>query len=885
MSLAPGVRLGSYEIVRQVGAGGMGEVYRARDTNLGREVALKILPDLFTSDADRVGRFKREAHVLAALNHPNIAQIYGLEGNALVMELVDGEDLSAIIARGPLPRADALAIAKQIAEALEAAHQQGIVHRDLKPANIKVRADGTVKVLDFGLAKAIEPADPTGSALMNSPTMTVRATQMGVIVGTAAYMSPEQAAGKAIDKRSDLWALGVVLLEMLTGRQTFDGETVSHVLASVLKDAPDFSSLPGDTPSSIRTLLRRCLEKDRQKRLDSAAAARLEIEDALSGSHDTSAPPRAAAASGAIWKTALPWLVAAAGIAGVWISMRPPPSPAAPVTRSTIELPDGLRIRSRQRAIALSPDGTRLAVVLRDTRNRSQLYLRALDKLELRALAGTDEASDPFWSPDGTALGFFTPRELKRVDLPDGPVRTIAQIEQGRGASWGGGDRAIFSALAPGSATTLTLYEVSMAEPGHAAAIAAVRPANDAQARLPTILPGGAGALFVSNAPGRAWSLHLLDGAGRVRPVAGIDSEVHYVPPGWLAFVRDGLLMVQRFDLRSATLSGSAQVLAEGVSFDDPRGTAHVSFSTAPATSVVYEREPPIPMTQLTWRDGQGRPLGTLGEPGQFDGAVSIAPDGRRGIVGIKPRPSSPAAQLWMIDLATGLRSPFTAGMTAASGAVWSPDGTRVAYRARASLIIRDADAAESSAIVLQTGNDAWGPASWTPDGLAILCGIYQSPRGLDVGLVAADGKRAPQLLVASPAQERSPLISPNGRWLAYLSDESGQNQVYVTAYPALGAKWALTNAGAAEFEWNGANRILYSSGAGQPAFMVTFRPAAGGIDITDRRVAFSRATAADVLPSYSPLLNRYLENIVVLGQRIDSPLVLITNWQAEIRK
>ncbi len=892
MSLAAGTRLGaSYEIVRQIGAGGMGEVYRARDTNLARDVALKILPDLFTSDADRVARLKREAQVLASLNHPNIAQIYGLESNALAMELVEGEDLSAIIARGPLPLADALPIASQIADALEAAHDRGIVHRDLKPANIKVRSDGTVKVLDFGLAKAIDPVDPSPSALMNSPTMSVRGTAVGMILGTAAYMSPEQAAGKQVDKRTDLWALGVVLLEMLTGRQTFDGETVSHVIASVLKDTPDLSALPPDTPAPIRTLLRRCLEKDRKKRLDSAAAARLDIQEAIAGgaAPTITSTPAVRDRSRVRWTAALPWVLAAAGMASIWIARRPAPAPAAAVTRSVIALPDGLAIRSRQRAVALSPDGSRLAVVLADAKNRSRLFLRSLDKLELSPLAGTEEASDPFWSPDGHSLGFFTSRELKRVDLPDGPVRTIASIEQGRGASWGAGDRAVFSALAPGSHSILALYEVSMAGGGPATAIPEIQATQEFQARLPTILPDGAGTLFLALGARASQALLLLDNKRRVRTIGNIDSEVHYVPPGWLAFVRAGLLMVQPFDLRTQTLSGTAQVVAESVASDPLRATTQVTFSSAPATTLVYQQYAGVPMSQLTWIGANGAALGTLGDPAQFVEDIGMSPDGRRAIVAIHQR-GELGNRLWMVDLVSGVRSPFTSPGTNAAESAWSKDGKRVAYRVLSSagqFVIRDADAPESSAIVQQTGNDAWAPGSWTPDGTGIISDVYRSPRGFDIGVVSADGRSAPKLLIDSPAQEHMPKLSPDGRWLAFLSDESGQDEVYVTAYPALGAKWPLTTTGAAAFDWNGNDTIMYSEAAGYGITSVVFRPAAGGrIDVTKRSPMLEgRGTTSNALPAYAAPLGRFLDSVVVPGQRTDSPLVLVTNWQSEIRR
>jgi eukaryotic-like serine/threonine-protein kinase len=438
MSLAAGTRLGPYEVLSAIGAGGMGEVYRARDKTLNRDVALKVVPDAFASDPDRLARFTREAQTLASLNHPHIAAIYGLEESnglrALVMELVEGDDLSQRIANGPIPIDEALPIAKQIAEGLEAAHEQGVVHRDLKPANIKVRADGTVKVLDFGLAKAMEPTGAMLPSVSMSPTITTPAmmTSIGVILGTAAYMSPEQARRKVIDKRADIWAYGCVVFEMLTGTRLFEGATVSDTLAFVLTKEPDWTTLPASTPVPIRTLLRRCLEKERTRRLDSAAAARLEIDDALAPSAGTTTPTVASTRRLAFVAVASLTGGALATSLGVWMMMRPSTDRAALEMRFAILPPASqtLTINGADRALALSPDGSHLAYVSDNAAGTTQLMVRALNQLDAVALAGVTGIRSPFVSPDGQWVGFFAGTvsgDLKKVSIAGEPYRDYAR--------------------------------------------------------------------------------------------------------------------------------------------------------------------------------------------------------------------------------------------------------------------------------------------------------------------------------------------------------------------------------------------------------------------------------------------------------------------------
>ncbi len=458
MTLTPGTRLGPYEIVSALGAGGMGEVYRARDSKLKRDVAIKVLLAAVANDPDRLARFSREAQVLASLNHPNIAAIYGLEDapstgsgqadvRALVMELVEGPTLADRIAQGAIPLDEALPIAKQIAEALEAAHEQGIIHRDLKPANVKVRPDGLVKVLDFGLAKALAPAGASATA-ENSPTISIHATQAGMILGTAAYMSPEQAAGKPVDKRSDLWAFGVVLLEMLTGKPVFTGETVSHVLAAVLRADPDWTRLPADTPASIRRLLRRCLEKDPKKRLSAMADARLELGE----QDDVVVATAPAPARSSTWRIASA-LVAGIALGAGLLPLALPllrPTPVHQMSRVSVMAPKGVRLKPDPAESAISPDGRLIVFTAVDAGKGTQLWIRPLEALEAHPLAGAEHGILPFWSPDSRYVAFFADGKLKKMPAAGGPVEVICDAPFARGGSWGTADVIVFAPAASG---------------------------------------------------------------------------------------------------------------------------------------------------------------------------------------------------------------------------------------------------------------------------------------------------------------------------------------------------------------------------------------------------------------------------------------------------
>ena len=582
LALTPGTRLGVYEVTARIGEGGMGQVYRARDTALGRDVALKVLPDAFAGDPDRLARFTREAQTLAALNHPNIAHIHGLEESggvrALVMELVEGDDLSERIARGPIPIEDALPIAAQIAEGLEAAHEQGIIHRDLKPANVKVRPDGTVKVLDFGLAKAMEPTGAAGVNKSFAPTITTPAmTHAGMILGTAAYMSPEQAKGRPVDRRADIWAFGAVLYEMLTGRRAFAGDDVSEVLASVLAREPDWTRLPAALSPALGTCIRRCLDKNPGRGGHSASDLRIELEAIAAAPRRA---PEAAPEAGLVVpartrRLRMAFVAAASLAAGVLAAVLVVGSQALPEPQSVrfeISAPDkatfdsGLPGSSTAafNAGSLSPDGRWIAFTARDETGQVLLWVRALDDVTARALPGTEGAALPFWSPDSRAIAFFTPGKLKTIDPTGGPVQTISDGFTGRGGTWNSEGVIVFAA-----GRTTPLFRVS-ASGGDPSPVTRLKP-GEAGHRFPSFLPDGRRFLYLRVATeGDVATVMVgsLDG-GETRELTAADSPAVYASPGYLLFVRQGTLLARAFDATRLEFMGEPIPIAQQVTFDN----------------------------------------------------------------------------------------------------------------------------------------------------------------------------------------------------------------------------------------------------------------------------------------------------------------------------
>lgn len=816
MGLASGNKLGPYEIISPLGAGGMGEVYRAHDATLGRDVALKVLPDLVARDPERTARFKREAQVLASLNHPNIAAIYGFEESAgvraLVMELVEGATIAERLKQGVIPLEDALSYARQTAEALEAAHDRGIVHRDLKPANIKITPQGNVKVLDFGLAKALE-SDPAGSSsVSNSPTLTVAATQAGVILGTAAYMAPEQAKGKPADRRADIWAFGCVLYEMLTGLRPFDGETVSDVLAGVIRAEPDWQAMPAVVPPRVQELVRRCLIKDPKRRLQAIGDARIAIEELSGGATESSsalspvasaAIPAAAASTG---RRVLPWAIAgllfviSALLAVGFISRKPV---SVPAIQATISLPADLTQPDID-VFALSPDGRRLAFVASASGERTRLWLRPLDSPTPQPLAGTDGATYPFWSPDSRYIGFFADGKLKKIEASGGAAQSLCEATEGRGGTWGPNGDIVF---APGIYTGI--YQVP-ATGGTPVQLTSLSNSGDSD-RFPSFLPDGKHVLYLYlTGSGKRDLLQVVSlDSKEVKTVAEIKSDAVY-DSGYLLYQREGSLVAQKFDSSNFTLSGDAFPVVDQIAFVVDRGNVLSSISNNGV--MVYRGGRVSGDAQLTWFDREGNRLQTVGQPAQLFQPV-ISPDGKRVVAQIID--ASGKATLWMLDVARGVPSRFTFQGPSDGWPVWSPDGKQVAYESNRGgnleIFVKAASGVEEEKpLVTEEGESM--PTDWSRDGRFLA---YQTQsrttKKFDIWILPMTGDRKPFSFISTEANEYDPVFSPDGRWLAYLSNETGRSEAYVVPFPGRSGKWQISSGGAEWIFWvNGGKEIDY---------------------------------------------------------------------------
>ena len=677
--LSAGKKLGPYEIVAALGAGGMGEVYRARDTKLHRDVAIKVLLPTVANDPDRLARFSREAQVLASLNHPNIAHIHGLEETdgvtALVLELVEGEDLAQRLARGAIPLDEALPIAKQIADALEAAHEQGIIHRDLKPANIKVRADGTVKVLDFGLAKAVDPAGVSSANAMNSPTLSMHATQAGIILGTAAYMSPEQARGKAVDRRADIWAFGVVVYEMLSGQRAFDGDTITDVIAAVVTREPTWAALPADTPVAIGRLLRRCLMKAPEKRLPHIGVARIEIDDAIANpeTQESAASPARPSARNHVSVIGMTIALGTAIVSGaaVWLLSRPAPSPR-PVVRLQATLPatTPLAIDQFTQDLALSPDGTHLAYV---AGAQAQLYVRALDRNDATPLPGIVGVRGPFFSPDSEWIAFFQQAELKKVSIRGGPAATICQncAAGNRGGTWGADDTIIFSATggssgllrvpaAGGEVVTLVKPDTQHGEQGYA---------------WPELLPGGQRVLFtilsIGSIDTALIAIHDLK-TGVHHTVLRGGSDARFVAPGYLVYAVAGTLRAIAFDRNGLAVGGNGIQVLEHVL---TKATGGADFSVSRDGSLAYVSGEAESAQTLAWIDRQGHEE-PLGVPPRSYVLLRLSPDGQRVALDVRDQEND----IWIWEFARRVLTRLTFDRATDQYPVWTPDSRRIVF-------------------------------------------------------------------------------------------------------------------------------------------------------------------------------------------------------------
>ncbi len=869
----------------------MGEVYRARDSKLNRDVAIKVLLAEVADDPDRLARFSREAQVLASLNHPNIAHIHGLEDGgrvrALVMELVDGPTLADRIARGPIPLGEALPIAKQIAEALEAAHEQGIIHRDLKPANIKVRPDGTVKVLDFGLAKAVDPASGLNADPMNSPTITSPAMSgRGVILGTAAYMSPEQAAGKAVDKRSDLWSFGVVLLEMLTGRQVFDGETVSHVLAAVLTKEPGWRSLPASTPDAIRRLLRRCLEKDRKRRLDSAADARLDIEDALSTPAEASAGGRSVTARAGTIVVAVVGTAIVAAVA-TWVLTRPTPAVPAAVTRFTIAPSSALPMNDYATA---APDGSFVVY-----NSGERLVVRRLDRLDASPIAGIRNAYGAFMSPDSRWIGYIDNFTLKKVAVTGGAPITLAQLPGlPFGVSWVDGTTLI---AATNNGTT-GLLRVSTAG-GEPAVLTTVDQARGEQGHwFPFVLPGGRAVLFTIAAaqPGNA-QIAILDlHTGQRTMLIRGGSDARYVASGHLVYASGSGLSAVRFDLARRAVVGDPVAVVEGVTISTS-GAAKVTVTETGTLVYVPGAQASAARRTLVWVDRRGRETPIQAPPRDYVGP-RLSPDATQIAVEIRDQEND----IWIWDLARQALRRLTFDPAIDRDPVWTPDGRRVIFASSRTgafdLYARAADGTGTDVRLTASTNSQYA-MSVTPDGAYVIGNEVRLRTAFDVVRFALNGTAAgrggfaaAEGLVETPFQDRNPEVSPDGRFLAYQSDESGRAEIYVRPYPqTANGRWEVSSGGGSRPAWARSGRELFYLDAANQLTVVpvettgaTFRAGAAARVLATAYAGPFAWRPYDVSPDGQRFL--MLKNEVSKSESAAPPgIVVVQNWLEELKR
>ncbi len=835
MSLSAGSRLGPYEILGPLGAGGMGEVWRARDTKLGREVALKVLPAALATDAERLGRFEREAQVLAALNHPHIAAIHGVEDStdvkALVLELVEGPTLQDRIAHGALPVEEAIAIARQIAEALEAAHEKGIVHRDLKPANIKLSEEGNVKVLDFGLAKALEPgasaatSPSTSPTLMNSPTLTAAGTQLGVILGTAAYMAPEQAKGLAVDKRADIWAFGVVLHEMLTGGRLFAGDSAAETLAGVLKTPLDFAALPAATPPAVRHLLQRCLERNHKDRLRDIGEARVELDPR----HVEASPSSPAAApSGtkrSIVQGALPWaLVALLAVALAWAVQRGATPRSTSAQRShvlSVTLPSGLTIPLDDRGIygqtsvlAVSPDGSRLAFV-EGIVGEGALYLRDMESDAVTKLEGADGASSPFFSPDGRWIGYFSPGKLRKISVTGGRPIDLAEASLDRGAVWLPDGSIVYAPDAAGGLFRLP------AGGGPAVPLLPVdTEAGERTHRWPAVMPGGREVAFTVGRAGQPGNyedskIDAVDiGTGKRRSLLQGASMVRFTPGGLVLLGRDGqVLATPLAALDGRGIEDAVQVL-RNVAGVPASGVVHFDVA-ADGTLVYAERDPRFSELELAWFDRQGNVTPVVLPKGEF-GSVRISPDGKRVAIGVGPG-GGRGGDVWIYDLGTGTISKLTFdGKSWAP--IWARDGQSVTFTAllpsgTEEFRERPVDGSQEARRIAEFSNGrARAPVAWMPDGSLLY---WEDGGAGNAGnlLYLPPGGGEPRPFASTPAVEIQPTVSRDGRYVAYAVDATGSVEIYVQPFPPTGARWAIAEgAGVPAFSADG-KELFFNQG------------------------------------------------------------------------
>jgi len=872
-----GRRLGSYEVLSLIGAGGMGEVYRARDTTLGREVALKLLPRELSADPERVARLDREARLLASLNHPGIATLYGLEvrdgQRFLVMELVAGRTLTERMQRGPLEVREALEVCRQIAEGLEAAHEKGIVHRDLKPANVMVTPDERVKILDFGLAKALRGTPSAGATLTEDG-----ATREGTVLGTPAYMSPEQARGQPVDRRTDIWAFGCCLYESLSGRVAFAGDTASDTMAAILDKEPDWSALPPGTPDGVRRLLRRCLTKDLRKRLQHIGDARLELEEAEAGADEGSTPDRRPFRTSSVLVGAALLLALAMGLGTLLGGRRAAARPDSPVARLTLRL-DGdtattprLTVGAFFVPFALSPDGTRLVIRARGA-NGSQLFLRELSGFETRALPGTQTAATPFFSPDGRWVGFWRPEDriLRKVSVSGGPPIEIGPTDVPQTALWGPGDEILFATGFPGS----ELWSIP-AEGGKPQEIVVRDRSEGETISLRARVPGRRDLLVASIRAGEAWLEVLSRDTGKRRRLlrGGLNTLARYTPTGHLVYSDADALFAVAVDPERLEPLGAPVPVIHGID----HFYWHSNVALSETGTVVYLPAERVREAELVWLDRAGKVTPVPGGRGPVE-SFALSPGGRQAAVVLV---EGTKLQLWIFDLERGAKR-LIASEGRCSTPIFSRDGVFVTYASSRGgtegLYRRRADGTGGEERLIERGVGAPSPEDWSPDGKSLLFTEWTNHGDRDIW-VYSGGKAAP--LVASPFDEGDPRFSPDGRFVAFQADDGGVSHVYVQPFPGPGPRTMVSIEEGGSPVWGPDGRQLFYRGNGIQMIVVPLETDSV-LRVGRPRVLFERRGGGSFM--ITPDARRFL----TLANRTteEGPLELrvILNWFDELER
>ena len=869
MRLAPGTRLGSYEVISSIGAGGMGEVYRAHDTVLHRDVALKLVHPDFCHHPDSLARLRREARALAALNHPNVATLHELaelgDSCGLVMELVDGETLADTLRHRRLKVAETLRLAAQVAAALEAAHERGLIHRDLKPANIKITGDGNIKVLDFGLAKTEDDSRDTGVA----PTLV---TVSGTVLGTAPYMSPEQSRGAPVDRRTDVWAFGCVLYEMLTGRLAFDGRSRSDIIVAILEREPDWTLLPAETPTAVRRLLQRCLQKDLRRRFRDIGDARLELEDLASGTRasDAGGTPVAVAAPRGPWLRHAAWLAIGAALGALaGVVWRPVPGrEAAGEVRFSISLPDDERIAATALgALAMAPDG-RSVVYAVSRGTATQLLLRTLDSSTASPLPGTFGAISPFFSPDGQWVAYFAEGKLKKVAVHGGAPVVVCDAVDGLGGSWSSDGTIVFAA-----ATGAGLHRVSADGGMPVRATELDQKRGEFSHRWPEFLPDGDTVLFTVGTVGE-WDeaeivAQSLSSGVRTTVLKGGTSP-RFLLPGQLAYAHDGAVWVAAFDPRRLVLTGTSARALEGVA-TTVDGAAQFAVSRTGAT--VYHPSVSTSARRLVVVDGRDQT--PLAAPAHAYVTPRLSPDGRRVLLGVADH----AEHVWSYDLSAGTLTQLTFDATNRAP-IWFADGRRIAFASNRNgalnLFAAPADA-DGPTERLATSDSLQVPGSWSPDGETLVFMEQHPSTGRDIWLLRRGGARV--VLVSTPADESAPRFSPDGRWIAYVSNESGQAEVYVRRTAASAVARKVSAAGGAEPVWRRDGGALYYRSEGRLLAV----PMGAGAPAGAGRVVFDGQTEPGTFDAagYDTVtgVDRFLMIISAAAGSAPAELRVILNW------